>query len=223
MTPGLRLNTLGSFSSPRRLVLKQPTFLSPPSGWFQPISRKAFFALSAVLASEVGHTGRTVQHFRCVSLWRCFTVKTSRTIARSLEVLILLSLSFVTTPHHRRLVVNMARDLVASDGLMLTILGFWLAVKTARTSISHVSLPLCKNPVSMFTTYPVPRGVPMFSAMKFPRPTRIAVERANGHHAFDQSSGRSLRAVALAGGRWCSSMVTSIFFGTQQSWCSLDP
>ena len=49
----------------------------------------------------------------------------------------------------------------------------------------------------MFTTYPVPRGVPMFSVMKFPQPTRIAVERPNGYRARDQSRARSLRAVAF--------------------------
>ena len=42
------------------------------------------------------------------------------------------------------------------------------------------------------------------------QPTRIAVERANGYHVFVQSHGRSLRAVALAGERWSSSMVMSL-------------
>ena len=44
--------------------------------------------------------------------------------------------------------------------------------------------------------------VPIFLVMKFTQPTHIAVERASGYRAFDQSRGRSLRAVALAGGRW---------------------
>ena len=52
-------------------------------------------------------------------------------------------------------------------------------------------------------------GVPMFSDMKCAQPTRIAVERANGYHVSVQSRGRSRRAVAFAGGRWSSSMVTS--------------
>ena len=62
--------------------------------------KHAFSALPAVLASEVGYTGRTVnqkrlasdsliclvlQHFRWVSRGRCFSVKMSRTTARALR------------------------------------------------------------------------------------------------------------------------------------------
>ena len=46
----------------------------------------------------------------------------------------------------------------------------------------------------------------MFSVMRCLQPARSAVERASGY----QSRGRSLRAVASAGGRWSSSMVTSL-------------
>ena len=41
------------------------------------------------------------QHFQRVSLGRCVSVMMSRTTARSREVLIILSLFVVTTPHHR--------------------------------------------------------------------------------------------------------------------------
>ena len=61
----------------------------------------------------------------------------------------------------------------------------------------------------MFTTCPLPAGVQMFSVMKCHQLTRIAVERASGYHVFVQSRGRSLRAVASAGRRWSSSVVTS--------------
>ena len=47
----------------------------------------------------------------------------SRTTARSREMLIILSLFVVATPHRGCSVANMALDPVASDGLMLTILG----------------------------------------------------------------------------------------------------
>ena len=60
----------------------------------------------------------------------------------------------------------------------------------------------------------------MFPAVKCLQPMRIAVERANGYLVFAQSHGRSLRAVALAVGRWSSSRV---FGFAQQSWSSLDP
>ena len=67
-----------------------------------------------------------------------------------------------------------------------------------------------RKPVSTFSAYPLPAEVQIFSVIKCPQPTRNAVERANGYLAFVQSCGRSLRAVALAGGRWSSSTVTSI-------------
>ena len=83
------------------------------------------------------------------------------------------------TPHHRCLVANMAWGPVASHSLMPTIWG------SSRTS--HC---VC-------TKKPVPRGVPMFSVMKFPQPMRILQwRRTNGWRAFDQSRGRSLRAAA---------------------------
>ena len=139
------------------------------------------------------------------------SVKMSRITVRSREVLNRLFFSFaVTTPLHRCFAAYLAWERFVYAGLMLTILGVWLAAQTALTFILHVSLQVYRKLVSMFTTDHLPTEVPMFSVMKFPRPTRIAVERANGYHAFVQSRGRSLRAVALAGGRWSSSMVTSL-------------
>ena len=81
---------------------------------------------------------------------------------------------------------------------------------------------MCKKLALMVTTYPVPVEVPMFSIMQFPQSTRTAVERANGHHAFNHSLGQPLHAVASAGGRWNLPTVTSLP-GAQQSSCSLDP
>ena len=78
-------------------------------------------------------------------VWAMFSVETSRTTARSRETLIRLSWSVVITPHHRCLVANMAWDPVASHSLMPTIWGFWVAVKTALASISHVSLQVYKK------------------------------------------------------------------------------
>ena len=56
----------------------------------------------------------------------------------------------------------------------------------------------------------MPAEDPMFSVTKYPQPTRNVVERTTGYQVVVQSRGRSLRAVALAGGRWSSSMVTSL-------------
>ena len=181
-----------------------------------------FFCTSRCsLASEVGHTVKTINQeclasdsmmypvptaLPMVFLGRCFTVKMSRTIACFRKVLIILSLFVVTTPHRRCSKANMAWDLT------LTIFGFWLAAQTERTLFSHVLLQVYRKPVSMFTTYPLPAEVPMFSAMKCLQPTRIAVERASGYHVYTQSHGRPLRAVALAVGRWSSSMVTNLFW-----------
>ena len=64
----------------------------------------------------------------------------------------------------------------------------------------------------MFTTYPLPAEVQMFSAMMCPQPTRVALERANVWHVFVQLRGRSLRTVALAAERCSSSMVTNHFW-----------
>ena len=58
----------------------------------------------------------------------------------------------------------------------------------------------------------------MFSIIKCDQSARIPVEQANGSHAFVQSPGRSLRAVAFEVGRWSSSMLTSLP-GAQQSLC----
>ena len=88
--------------------------------------------------------------------------------------------------------------------------GFWLALQTALSFISHVSLQVCRNPVSMSTTYPLSAEVQMFLAMKCLQPTRTVVGRTNGYHGFAQSHGRSLRAVARAVGQWSSSMVRSL-------------
>ena len=87
---------------------------------------------------------------------------------------------------------------------------FCLVAHTALTSMLHVSLEVYREPVSMFTTYPLPAQVLIFSVMRCHQPTRVAVERASGEHEFAQLRGRSLRAVESAGGRWSSSMVTSL-------------
>ena len=56
-----------------------------------------------------------------------------------------------------------------------------------------------------------PSGSADVWVVKCHQPTRLAVEWANGPHTFDQSRGRSLRAVAVAARRWRSSTVTSLF------------
>ena len=99
----------------------------------------------------------------------------------------------------------MARDPVVSDDFMLT---FW-EVLARGENCTDVRLARGVAGVQK-TTYPSPAGVPMFSVVKFPQPTRIEVERARGYHALVQSRGRSLRAVAFAGGRWSSSVVTTL-------------
>ena len=122
---------------------------------------------------------------------RCFSFKMSHALGKCWFPCLCF---VVTTPHYRCSVANMAWDLVASDGLVLTISGFWRAERTAP----------------MFMTHPLPAEVRMFSVTKCLQPTRIAVERANGLPVFDQSPGRSLRAVASAVGQWSSSVVTSL-------------
>ena len=89
-------------------------------------------------------------------------------------------------------------------------LGYWLAAQSALTFISNVLLQVYRRQASMFTKYPLPAEVQMFSVVRCLRPARIVVEQANRHHVFAQSHVRSLRSVALAVGHWSSSMVTSL-------------
>ena len=100
--------------------------------WLQP-----YFALPAVLASEVDYRGKTDTSGSCF-LGDVF-VNMSRNTARSREVLMLLFSYVVTTPLHRCSVANMAWDPLAPVGRMLRISGSWLAALTAPTFILHVS------------------------------------------------------------------------------------
>ena len=53
-----------------------------------------------------------------------------------------------------------------------------------------------KKPVSMFTTYPLPAEVQMFSNFTYHQPNRIAVKQANGEYASAQSRcGRAMELV----------------------------
>ena len=144
--------------------------------------------------------------------WAMFSVKMSRVIARARDVVTLLLSFVVTSPLYRCLVANMALDRLASYGCMLTIVGFRLAAQTALTFILHVSLKVHREPASMFTPCPLPAEVQMSSVMKCFQPTRISVGRANEKVVFVQSRRQSLRAVALAAGRWSSSVVTNLFW-----------
>ena len=82
--------------------------------------------------------------------------------------------------------------------------------KIVLTFILHVSWQAFRKPISMFTIFPLPEEGPILSVMKCLQPTRIAVERASGYHVFNQSRGRSVRAVTFAVARWSSSTVTSL-------------
>ena len=90
---------------------------------------QSFFALSAVLASEVGYTVKTIDQIRLVpdsSMYpvpttlpmvfrgRRSSVRMSRTTVRSREVLALLSVFAVTTPLHRCWTAYVARDRLVS-------------------------------------------------------------------------------------------------------------
>ena len=119
--------------------------------------KNAFFALPAVIASEVDYAGKTIEHKRLAPdflvylvpatlpkgffLGRCSSVKMSRTTVLSLKVQIRLFLFAVAIPHHCcSPAANLACDRLVSVGPMLTILGLCFAVQTALTFISHVSL-----------------------------------------------------------------------------------
>ena len=119
----------------------------------------------------------------------------SRTTVLSLEVLILLFIFVVTTPHKRCSVATMAWDRLVSVGRMLTI-SFVLARDENCTNphLAHLIAGV-KKPGLNVHDISLDMG---------------AVERASGYHAFVQSPGPSLRAVALAAGRWSSSMVTRL-------------
>ena len=130
------------------------------------------------------------------------------TTERSRVVLIVLSLFVVITPHHRCSAANMAWDRLVSVGRLLTISWFWLLAHTAPTFILHVLLQVYRKPTSIFTTYRLPADR-CSRVVKYLQPTGIEMERTTGYRASDQSRGRSLRAVATAGGRWSLSVVKS--------------
>ena len=125
---------------------------------------QAFFAIPTVLSSEVDYTGRTVNPLTSCSrlldlpcpyntsdgffLGDVLLSRCHGSLHVHREVLILLSFFVVTTPHHRCSVANMARDLLASDGLMPTIWGSRHAAQTALTFIWHVSLQVYRKLVS---------------------------------------------------------------------------
>ena len=129
----------------------------------------------------------------------------SRAAVRSLDVLTLLFLFVVVTPHPALWQTWLGIS-PASVGRILTIWGVWLAAQTTNVHlarlIASVSLQVYRKPASMFMTHPLPAVVQMFSVMWCLQPTHVAVE------VFTQSHGRYLRVVASAAGRWTSSIVT---------------
>ena len=141
----------------------------------------------------------------------------------SLEVLILLFLFVVTTPHHHCSVANMAWDRLVSVGRVLTILGFWLAVKTALTFISHASFDSVKKAGLGVHDISLASGCADVLGYDVSPANSYCSGRANVKHEFVHSRGRSLRAVALAARRWSSSMATSLSWCSAIAWCSLHP
>ena len=93
---------------------------------------------------------------------------------------------------------------------------FWV-VLARGANCTNVHL-VYRKPASM--PYPLRAEVQMLKCL---RPTHIAVERANGYHASALSRGRSLRTVAVAVGRWSSSMITSLSLALCNRESSLNP
>ena len=95
---------------------------------------------------------------------------------------------------------------------MLTILGLLLVAQIALMSLRRSYCKCTESRSRCSRNIPCEREVQMFSATKCHQPSRIAVKRTSVQHVFVQSRGRSLRAVAVATGRWSSSTVTSLSF-----------
>ena len=136
---------------------------------------QAYFALTTVLASEIGKTRKSVERKRLLLdsliylpashpmsfLGRCSSVKISRTTVLSMEVLILL-LFVVTAPRWS-----------CADN-------FGVLARGENCTNVHLARQVEGKPVSMCTTYPLPADAQIFSVMKCHQPARIAVERTNG-------------------------------------------
>ena len=107
----------------------------------------------------------SLRHFQWVSHGPCSSVKdvTDRcTLTGSADYPFF---SAVTTLFHCCSVANMAWDPLVSVGQMLTISGSGSRRKLHFSFILHVSLQVYRKPVSIFTTYPLPAEVQMFSGM----------------------------------------------------------
>ena len=178
------------------------------------MAASVFFALPAVLASEVGYMEKTIDQKRLApdslsvflslhasngsflgTVFFCQDVTDHCTLTESADSL---SLFVVTTPHHRCSVADMAWDPLASSWSYADI--FLVLARGANCTNVHLARLIAG----------VKESRSRFSVIKCLQPNRIAVEQATGYHVFAQSRGRSLRAVALAARRWSSSMVTRL-------------
>ena len=162
-----------------------------------------------------------LQHFRRVSLGRCFSVKVSRTTARSREVLMLLFLFVVTTPHHRCSVANMARDLLVSIGRTESQSRCSRHSSLAcGTCISPVQIAGVKKPVSSTTRVATVKQTCTQLSRRIRSVARTvssqrrisgrAMELVNGHESFLALSNRGALSIFDASFKfaWASYLVS---------------
>ena len=81
--------------------------------------------------------------------------------------------------------------------------------------ILHVSLQVYRRQDSMFTTYPLRAGAQMFSALKCPRPTCIAMEQATGMSRI-RSVARTVSSRRYISGRSVGRSVGRSGYGARQ-------
>ena len=201
------------------------------SRWMQ-----AFFALPAVLASEVGCKGKTINERRLASDslicpvpttlpsgFSCamFSVKMSRTTARSREVLTVVFLWVVTTPHHHCSAAYMAWDRMVCVGRVLTFLVGSGARGKSQQRSSRTSHCRCTGSWSRRS-----RHIPCQRKCRCSRLWRVASQRelqwsgqSDIMHSFRRTDGAPSHWRPAHGARQSS----RVFLGAQQSWCSLHP
>ena len=117
----------------------------------------------------------------------------------------------VTTQLHRFRVACMARDRLVSVGRTLTIFGFWRGANCPNVHLARLVAGVQKGGLDVHDISLASGSANVLGYGVSPA-NACCSGKINGYHVFAQSHGRSLRAVALAVGRWSSSMVTSLFW-----------
>ena len=151
-----------------------------------------------------------------------FSFKFSRTTARSQELLILFLLCVVTAPHHRCSVANLACDPCGFRWSYAD--NFGVLARGANCTNVHLARLIAGVQKAGLDVHDISLASGSADVLGYEvSPAKRVLQWPSGEHALALSHGRSLRAVASAGGRWSSQMVTSLSWRSgKEPWWSLN-